>query len=1401
MAALSRAALDGVRPLVTQEGAIAMAAPLLRRGTGEALNWMTGELMPAGFYDEMETYYQESSATESWPRLLERIAGSVCRLGKPYLAERLLSGPVAAVTVRYADVLEKHTDWQQTLMWFASQETGSNKWLATAYCHYTTVLIAYRAYQALCFEDVEQSEAALRTLARTLQDAEIVQRFPQLAPMLDLLPLIPALRQVYGQLPPATGDSWWDHADQWQTALVHADTRESRAAGARLSRCMADWLSKAAMSACHYLAYAALVPAPGANAEVIETTGAQHSRSPKAKASNSAAGLCAMATDARLASGVTLGAVGAVIMIYGLWRCMQRRPDYALVGQPRKSLYQKTLPLIIGGAALTAGGCLAYPYLKRWLTQSTEWSFMSAEERARLMLRYPEVQLMLDRQLLPDWGDFFGADEVLPTASQRMARGASEDGTADRTTSDKAGPVSMYFEDHIGALISDQTVPEWLRLETQLVLQRASEDPRVKGSLDPEVRTQCIVIRMMQSVSSTARDPSFGMTEARKKDLCRLWAILYDTAGLFLATKHGYDTKRVTELLEIGPRLEFAPAENELRSSPFTEAQTKETTRILIEAYDAILDPAFYLDKRIQEVIQDTSVGDDVAEVLSPVTLIPIIAKASSFSNPNHDRTQIQDKTFYVTVREFVTGQHFHIFKPQADSRASYSFEPKSKSAALKRLDEIDFESEMLDRLDAYQADTNRVENFRMFHAGMIIERSLAYLAAPERFPLFARSVANFLAGDHPANLLTFRGEVVTGAFCIPVTEQSALILSIDEPVFYHVFDHVHEFYVNKDLSKTISNYPKTHDFSKWVYSKVSIRHAAAYGFDHENLKNSFFSHRAKVGVLQFEFKNVLRFQPLKMSGSIFRKDLPDELMRNFFTRLRSDIDVMILTKNEVISLRLLEGLKLFLTFTQLGLSAFLPGTGTMLSITASLLVNLGLGALGVGAALAQYTIADQHVDRVNYCIDAAVGAAMTLAGFAVDGNKLLTFVLNRKLTARHIREYQAIYENLRGIFQTRFSNQAQTVGGPLHSVRPRNRLVPANAPLKRKAVDTAGSLSRAGPSYRANKPVVPGAKPTINIFDETLTRDVVAHFHYPPSVEFMPFAMAASPMSEVVGYRTIPDTDYVHIYTMQGDNPPLDESASLIVSAHGGYVEPDLRAPAIPLPADIALDLLTPHGTTLLDPTIHAVINDVNFQAYVSIKGELTKVSFLPQNHAEWLFGANYDPHNVASTHGPVKGIFNYRHIQFEDNPWVIWKAIRDNRKRAITDGVRRADVLVVNDGITDFWQSDPGRASIGKVLELDREHLLLNAHGQRYKRLIFSHCRSNFEKPVSSLPNYVACAEQLSAIGKEERNVWLRAIYKTTIIRQGAEDLFIPVVELRHAYAYSIPPVVDTSYISSPG
>lgn len=241
------------------------------------------------------------------------------------------------------------------------------------------------------------------------------------------------------------------------------------------------------------------------------------------------------------------------------------------------------------------------------------------------------------------------------------------------------------------------------------------------------------------------------------------------------------------------------------------------------------------------------------------------------------------------------------------------------------------------------------------------------------------------------------------------------------------------------------------------------------------------------------------------------------------------------------------------------------------------------------------------------------------------------------------------------------------------------------------------------------------------------------------------------NPFKDVVK-RHISGSNYIQYYTKSKKNEKNSEV--LVLSAHGGFFVSDSIAPAVTLPTDITIKMLTPHGTMLYDPGLENIVNaGKNFKAYVTItNGEVTNVDFLPQKgNSEWRYSDNFDPEHKFNTLGRHEGLQNYRHYRFhKENDKYIAKVLLKNRKLAKEGKAVLTDVLTVDSLNIKAKELSAEKASVRKILELDKEGKLLNENGERYKTIVFCHCRCSFKVPGKYLSSYFMEPAQLKTYGK---------------------------------------------------
>lgn len=246
----------------------------------------------------------------------------------------------------------------------------------------------------------------------------------------------------------------------------------------------------------------------------------------------------------------------------------------------------------------------------------------------------------------------------------------------------------------------------------------------------------------------------------------------------------------------------------------------------------------------------------------------------------------------------------------------------------------------------------------------------------------------------------------------------------------------------------------------------------------------------------------------------------------------------------------------------------------------------------------------------------------------------------------------------------------------------------------------------------------------------------------------------------KTVAKHKIGGTNYIQYYT----KIPGKEKGSevLVLTAHGGYtrinyaednieLSNDYFAPPIILPPDLTIKILTPHDTALVDPGLNNVVNaGAHLKTYLTIKnGDIQNIDFLPQQgHSGWKFPKHYNPESIFSIYGKRHGLQNYRHFRYEqDDSKRIAKILIKNRKLAEKGEAILTDVLAVDKQMSDVMDTSLEKASIKRVLDLDREGKLLNEKGRRYKSIVFVHCRADLFQEDKYMSIYYMEPKQLKA------------------------------------------------------
>ncbi|MEJ8674079.1 hypothetical protein [Chromobacterium amazonense] len=520
----------------------------MARETAPAALWsmargVANTVLPPEAARELEKFYQESEADESWLDWSKRLASGALSIVKPYVVAGLVNDPLAAATVRYAEALANHTSFDETLRWFVANDPSTDKALQFAYGQYLNAMLIWQAYQAFSSGSPEETEDALRQLAGKLKDYQIVKHYPQLEPLVDLLPLLPALRDAYhevGSQPQAS--TWLGWGQQWLDALSSSSSRSVLALREQLSRKVENWVAEVVVSAGVSVAERPWSLLPGAAAAPISEAADTVSMAVTTPLINSQASKVVASIpggkahwELGLAAG--LGALGLGLGAYGLWQARQagrfaqpsQDMEMALMGtalpsaedadstagsqlmaqptvatdvatQPlRARLYQQKLPLLLGVAALGAGAAVLGHYY---------WSGEGEGEPTRDAAYQQALAIFRDNPV-PDLDFLFYEDMAGPADEAPAVLDANPLAAATSSRRKReAAPDSATIPAHIDKLLSDTGLAEDPVIKALFTTVDESVDLKAgrSRSRSPERRN---VLRLLKTIEE------YGVLERR----------------------------------------------------------------------------------------------------------------------------------------------------------------------------------------------------------------------------------------------------------------------------------------------------------------------------------------------------------------------------------------------------------------------------------------------------------------------------------------------------------------------------------------------------------------------------------------------------------------------------------------------------------------------------------------------------------------------------------------------------------------------------------------------------------------------------------------------------------------------------------------------------------------------
>ncbi|WP_157646789.1 hypothetical protein [Burkholderia ubonensis] len=527
-------------------------APSLRE---LALRQVGERLLPTAIARELEKFWQDSSATESWTSLFQRLAQSIVAVTKPYAAGALMNDPLAAATVQYAEALQQHTSWEETLRWFATHDLSQDKALQLVYGQYLNAMLVWQVYQALNSAAPNETEDKLRHLARQLKDYQMVKSYPQLEKLIDLIPLLPALREAQTMVSAQpSADSWLGWVNQWLEALAGSKSPSLVTLRDALSRKVENWVADAAMSAFDAAVQLPSRLLPGAAAASVP---------PGTTAAGATASLATVASGLganwQLGAGIGLEALGVAAIGYAIWQWrhavhVEAQPPQdsemqdMLAPQPATTQPQAEtaaflpseatnaetvpstgkptpkLPLLMGLAgvgAMAAGGAL----LHRWATSDASAAAHASEYQQALEVfrefEVPDLSFLFYEELAdentspPSNEASVTENENTPTETRanRLRRSASTD--------------SASISQQIDKLLSDTGLREYIPIKILFEeVGQSSEVKRAKSSgRSPETINVITLLKAIEYYAAIEERYGSEIVEKCRPVIDGLWRI------------------------------------------------------------------------------------------------------------------------------------------------------------------------------------------------------------------------------------------------------------------------------------------------------------------------------------------------------------------------------------------------------------------------------------------------------------------------------------------------------------------------------------------------------------------------------------------------------------------------------------------------------------------------------------------------------------------------------------------------------------------------------------------------------------------------------------------------------------------------------------------------------------
>ncbi|MFM0067253.1 hypothetical protein [Paraburkholderia aspalathi] len=226
-----------------------VGGPILRRfGPSLAFRVLRDNLLPAWLSDPADLVRRFMSGVrddEKWTDAAHRLMDTLLGFATDAAVKSLSADPLTLATTQLARTIDTHTSFEESLLYLGTGLRGQREEVRAIYWVYISAMLCWRSYQALRADDLSAGGMALRELAGELRQARVVTEYPVLEKIVDLLPLIPALREMQRSLQQAEGDSWLEWGGSVTRHLANNPSPAMQELGRTLSAQLAQWLAQA----------------------------------------------------------------------------------------------------------------------------------------------------------------------------------------------------------------------------------------------------------------------------------------------------------------------------------------------------------------------------------------------------------------------------------------------------------------------------------------------------------------------------------------------------------------------------------------------------------------------------------------------------------------------------------------------------------------------------------------------------------------------------------------------------------------------------------------------------------------------------------------------------------------------------------------------------------------------------------------------------------------------------------------------------------------------------------------------------------------------------------------------------------------------------------------------------